>query len=116
MPDQFQSLVTAIVGDDRERAKQLLAQDTALVRACATKPRLESSIAHWLYVGASALQVAAAGHRVEMAKLLLEAGADCGAVGKHRHAQPLHYAADGYLEDPNWDAKQQVRMINLLLK
>ena len=116
MPDPFPSLVAAILDDDRARVKKLLKQDGALVKAGAAKARLESSIPHWIYPGDTALHVAAAGHRTEIAKLLLAAGADVNAVGKHRHSQPLHYAADGFLENPNWDAKRQVRMIELLLK
>lgn len=116
MPDQFQSLVDAIIDDDRAQAKALLQHDPALASTSATKPRLEAGIAHWIYAEDTVLHVAAAGHRVEIAKLLLEAGADCGAVGKHRHSQPLHYAADGYLENPNWDANRQVRTIKLLLE
>ncbi len=39
-----------------------------------------------------------------------------GSAKNHRSSQPLHYAADGYLESATWDAKRQVRMIELLLK
>jgi len=116
MPDPFQSLVKAILDDDRARVKELLKQNVTLSMAGATKPRYESSIAHWIYAGDSALHVAAAGYRVEIAELLLESGADCRAASNHRNSQPLHYAADGYLENPAWDAKRQVRMIELLLK
>jgi ankyrin repeat protein len=116
MPDQFQLLVKAILFNDRSSVKELLAQNAALARAGASKPRLESSITHWIYAGDTALHVAAAGHRVEIGRSLLRAGADCRAVGKHRHSQPLHYAADGCLENPDWDARRQVRMIQLLLE
>jgi len=116
MPDSFPVLVAAIVNDDCARVKELLRQDATLACAKAAKPSLESVIAHWIYVGDTALHVAAAGHRAEIAKLLQAAGADVNAVGKHRYSQPLHYAADGSLEHPNWDAKRQVRMIELLLE
>lgn len=116
MPDPFQSLVVAILDDDRARVKELLKQDIALVKAGAAKARLETSIPHWIYEGDTALHVAAAGYRVEIAKLLLDAGAVVGAAMNHRRSQPLHYAADGFLENPNWDAKRQVRMIELLLE
>ncbi|MGC3958611.1 MAG: ankyrin repeat domain-containing protein [Verrucomicrobiota bacterium] len=115
MPDSFQLLVAAILDDDRAGVKEMLRQDAALAWTKAAKPSLESAIAHWIYVGDRVLHVAAAGYRVEIAKLLLAAGADVNAVGKHRHSQPLHYAADGSLEHANWDAKRQVRMIELLL-
>ncbi len=78
-------------------------------------PRLASEIAHWIYVGDTALHVAAAGHRVEIAKILLAAGADPNAAGNHRRSAPLHYAADGYLENPSWKARRQVATIRLLL-
>jgi len=115
MPDQFQSLVKAILADDRARAKALLEQNPALAAEGATRPHLETSIVHWIYVSDSALHVAAAGYRVEIAKLLLEAGADCGSANKHRRSQPLHYAADGHLESPSWDGERQVKLIELLL-
>ncbi len=111
MPDRFQSLVEAILGDDRDRVKELLKQDAALATASATDARFESRIAHWIYAGDTALHVAAAGYRVEIARMLLAAGADSGAAKNHRSSQPLHYAADGYLESASWDAKRQVRMI-----
>lgn len=108
-------MVRAILDDDRVRVKELLKQDPALAAAGTTKPVLATEIAHWIYKGDTALHVAAAGHRVEIVKLLLEAGADVNASKNHRRAQPLHYAADGYLENPNWAAKLQVATIRLLL-
>ena len=33
-----------------------------------------------------------------------------------RWSQPLHYASDGCLDSPSWDAGRQVAMIRLLLK
>ena len=116
MPGQFQSLVKAILDDDRARVKELLKQDAALVHAGAAKAQLEWSIAHWIYEGDTALHIAAAAYRVEIAKLLLGAGANVGAAMNHRRSQPLHYAADGYLDNPNWNAKRQVRMIEVLLE
>jgi ankyrin repeat protein len=102
--------------DDRDRVKELLKQDAALTRTGATNGHYESRIAHWVYAGDTALHVAAAGYRVEIARILLAAGADSGSAKNHRSSQPLHYASDGYLENASWDAKRQVRMIELLLK
>jgi len=42
-------------------------------------------------------------------------GADPNAAGNHRQSGPLHYAADGYVIDPAWDAKRQVHTIRCLL-
>jgi len=115
MPDQFQALTKAILDDDRTRVKALLKQNPTLSTAGAPNARLEMGIPHWIYADDTALHVAAAAYRSEIAKLLLEAGADVGAAMNHRRSQPLHYAADGYLESPAWDAKRQVKMIELLL-
>ena len=116
MPDRFQSLFEAILRDDRARVKELLKQDSALTKAAATDARYETRIAHWVYAGDTALHAAAAGYRVEIARMLLAAGADAGSARNHRSSQPLHYAADGYLESDSWDAKRQVQTIKLLLK
>jgi ankyrin repeat protein len=116
MPDQFHSLLEAILDDDRARVKQLLSKDASLTTVTATDAKLESRIAHWIYAGDTALHVAAAGYRAEIARMLLAAGADPCSARNHRSSQPLHYAADGYLESDSWDAKRQVRMIELLLQ
>ena len=117
MPDQFQSLLKAVLDDDRIAVNELLKQDSALAKqGAATKASLESKIAHWIYVDDTALHVAAAGYRVEIANILLNAGAEVSAAKNRRRSQPLHYAADGYLENPSWNAKRQVAMIRLLLE
>lgn len=115
MADRFQSLFEAILRDDGGRVKELLNQDATLAMTTTPAARYESKIAHWIYAGDTALHVAAAGYRVEIARTLLAAGADSGAARNHRRSQPLHYAADGYLENPNWAAGRQVQMIELLL-
>jgi ankyrin repeat protein len=113
---EFQSLVRAILADDRGRVRWLLKQNPELSGMGAAQARFESTIAHWIYAGDTALHVAAAGHRVEIAKLLLDSGAEVNAARNHRRGQPLHYAADGFLENPNWNAARQVRTIEALLK
>jgi ankyrin repeat protein len=116
MPNPTKSLFNAILDDDRARVKTLLKENSRLaVEAVATEPRLAQELPHWIYVRDTALHAAAAGHRVEIAKLLLAAGADPNAAKNHRRSRPLHYAADGYLENPAWDPKRQVAMILLLL-
>jgi hypothetical protein len=47
--------------------------------------------------------------------MLLAAGADPAAARNRRSSQPLHYAADGYLENSAWNPGRQVQMIRLLL-
>lgn len=117
MPSPFQSLFAAILDDDSAKVKVLLNNDPGLAkRGVAEKDRRESGIAHWIYSGDTVLHVAAAGYRVEIARMLLAAGADVNSARNRRCSQPLHYAADGYLDNPFWNATRQVAMICLLLK
>ena len=110
------SLLTAIVDDDRATASKLLAADARLAHRLADEARLyESAIFHWLYVGDTALHLAAAGYRTEIARLLLSAGANPNAAGNDRRSGPLHYAADGYIIGPAWNEKRQVETIRCLL-
>jgi hypothetical protein len=110
------AFLDAILDNDRASVKSLLRTDVGLARRRIDEAKMyESKIFHWIYVGDTVLHLAAAGYRVEIAKLLLAAGADPNARTNHRHSGPLHYAADGYITGPAWDAKRQVKMIGCLL-
>src|SRR5436190_16259848 len=90
------SFLSSIVDDDRRLVSKLLKREPALAtRLVDTATLYDSGIFHWLYVGDTALHLAAAGYRVEIARLLLAAGADPNAATNHRNSGPLHYAADG---------------------
>ena len=106
-------LTHAILIDDRARVRALLNAAPQLANERVTKARLAMELPHWIYAGDTPLHVAAAGYRVEIAELLLAAGAEVNAAGKHRGGAPLHYAADG---GPERDVKRQVAMIRLLLQ
>jgi len=109
-------LLRAILDDDRPRIEELLRADPKIANRLIDEARLyESTIFHWIYVGDTALHLAAAGYRVEIVRRLLAAGADPNAAGNHRQSGPLHYAADGYINGPAWDAKRQVKTIGVLL-
>jgi ankyrin repeat protein len=112
----FEALVEAVIDDDRGLAKRLLKNEPALANELTKSPELERRLPHWIYAKDSPLHVAAAGHRVEIAKVLLKAGANPNAAGNHRRSRPLHYAADGYIVSKLWNEKNQVAMIRLLLK
>ena len=110
------TILAAILGDDRESAEELLKAEPALATRLVKDAKLyESKIFHWIYVGDTALHLAAAGYRVEIARLLLTAWADPNSAINHRRSGPLHYAADGYIDGPEWDAKRQVDTIRCLL-
>jgi ankyrin repeat protein len=117
MSNTLKALLSAIVEDDRGKVKALLNKDPSLASLGVAEDELYvSTIAHWIYSGDTILHVAAAGYRVEIARMLLAAGADPASAGNRRRSQPLHYASDGSLESSSWDAKRQVAMIRLLLK
>src|SRR5712691_9739026 len=110
------NMLTAIVADNRRAVKTLLKADGGLATRLIRQPRLyDSKIFHWIYIGDTALHLAAAGYRVEIVRLLVAAGANPNAATNHRRSTPLHYAADGFITGPAWDAKRQVATIRCLL-
>ncbi|MFN2578352.1 MAG: ankyrin repeat domain-containing protein [Pyrinomonadaceae bacterium] len=110
------ALLRAILDDNRATVERLLKADSSLVAERVTEARYyDEKIFHWLYVGDTALHLAAAGYRVEVVGVLLASGSDPNAAMNHRHSRPLHYAADGYITGPEWDAKRQVQTIEGLL-
>jgi hypothetical protein len=116
MQTSIHTLLAAIVDDDRAAVQQLLKANAGLATLAIDEPRLhQERIFHWIYVNDTALHVAAAGHRVEIVAMLIAAGADPNAAGNRRTSTPLHYAADGYINGPAWDAQRQVQTIRHLL-
>src|SRR5689334_14409359 len=117
MPTPNQQLFAAVLDNDRDRVRQLVDGNPLLAGgAMLRKDQYATAVAHWIYAGDTALHVAAAGYRVEIARMLLASGADIHSAGNRRGSQPLHYAADGHLDSPAWNARRQVAMIRLLLK
>lgn len=109
-------LTNAIVKDDRRAVRRLLAANPVLATSVFKQAKLHrSGIFHWIYVGDTALHLAAAGHRAAIVEILLAAGADPDAAQNHRRSTPLHYAADGFITGPVWDGKRQVDTIRVLL-
>jgi len=110
------ALFRAILDDNRGTVGRLLTDDSSLVAGRVSEARLyDHKIFHWLYVGDTALHLAAAGYRVEIVQLLLASGSDPNASLNTRHSGPLHYAADGYISDPAYDPERQVQTIDRLL-
>ena len=112
----MERFLKAILENDVSLIKELLKLDSGLSASCfETDVFYETSIFHWLYVGDSALHLAAAGYRVEIVDILIAAGANPNFAGNHRGGTPLHYAADGYVNGPAWNPKLQVETINRLI-
>ena len=112
----MEAILAAILDDDQPRAKELLKADPGLATRLIDEARLcQSKIFHWIYAGDTALHLAAAGYRFELVRLLLAAGADPNSTMNRRQSGPLHYAADGYITGPVWNAKRQVETIQSLL-
>jgi ankyrin repeat protein len=83
-------------------------------RAAATANFL-TGIEHCVYAGDTALHVAAAAYRPEIARKLLGLGADLAARNR-RGATPLHYAADGNPESSRWNPASQAATIACLIE
>lgn len=110
------SLLAAIDDDNRQTIKSLLRAEPSLAISPIRQAKLYSGkIAHWIYVGDTPLHLAAAGYRVEIARLLLASGADPNSILNHRESSPLHYAADTCLTSKVWSAPRQVETIRCLL-
>ena len=68
-------------------------------------------IAHYLYEGDTALHMAAAACRRDVAALLVARGANPRAKNR-RGAEPLHYAADSNIADPTAQAETIATLIS----
>jgi hypothetical protein len=74
-----------------------------------------AGIGHYVYAGDTMLHVAAATYASDVARILIDAGADVGARNR-RGAEPLHYAADGRPGGPTWNPSAQGRIVKLLIE
>jgi hypothetical protein len=73
-----------------------------------------TDVTHQVYAGDTLLHVAAAACAIDVARRLIDAGADVRARNR-RGAEPLHYAADGGPSHPTWDPPGQAAMVTLLI-
>ena len=120
---QLWQLLRAIATGDAPHASRLLAASPRLASdASAVGATRDSSTsyffeetAHYVYAGDTALHVAAAAYRTDIAKDLVRLGADVSARNR-RGAQPLHYASDGQPASATWDPKAQANVIGFLIR
>jgi len=118
MSSTFLDFVRVVVQGDIDQVAQRLVRDPGLATISsdvgATRQGASTfffvDIAHYLYAGDTALHMAGAAWRPEVAALLVAHGADCRAKNR-RGAEPLHYAADAN----RWDPTSQAAMIEYLL-
>ena len=117
------SLMQAIVRNDASEVAMRLENSPSLAREPlilgATREVAADfffkEINHYLYSGDTPLHAAAAGYRIEIARMLLQNGATVTSRNR-RGAEPLHYAADGGPGSPHWNPEAQAATILLLIQ
>ena len=115
MPNSSTSLdelLAAIVADE-VKAVRLLRATPEIAQVRVTHERLMEEVPHQLYVGDTALHLAAAALRPLAVGALIEAGADANAENR-RGATALHYACDARPRK-TWNPSKQRSVIELLL-
>jgi ankyrin repeat protein len=121
--DALRRLMQTIASADDTAALSLLSACPALARTSlkdgatrsAAAANFLTEISHYVYAGDTALHVAAATHRPEIARALVELGADVAARNR-RGATPLHYAADGAPGSAEWDPEAQAATVACLIE
>jgi hypothetical protein len=116
-------LFRAIATGDSATASRLLADSPRLARDASPVGATRSSstpyyireIEHYVYAGDTALHVAAAAYRADLAEELVGLDADVSARNR-RGAQAIHYAADGQPASEAWDPKAQAAIVAYLLR
>jgi ankyrin repeat protein len=107
-------LLAAIVADEA-RAVRLVEATPDVAHARAAAERFVEDIPHQLYVGDTALHLAAAALRPLAVEALIDAGADSNARNR-RGATALHYACDARPKAAKtWSPSRQRSVIELLL-
>jgi hypothetical protein len=117
------SLMQAIVRNDVSEVAMHLENSPSLARESllhgATREVAADfffeEIHHYLYAGDTPLHAAAAGYRNDIARMLVNDGANV-TFRNRRGAEPLHYAADGSPGSRNWNPQAQAAMIHLLVQ
>lgn len=113
------ALVASIVSGDTAKVQHMVTAAPDLVRMSAVDGASREAaseyffpeIRHYLYAGDTALHMAAAGFKFDLAQLLIDHGASCAAKNR-RGAEPLHYASDSN----TWNPDAQVRSIECLIR
>ena len=116
-------LLRAIAMGDGAKVSHLLAACPRLALGASPIGATRSSsmsyyfeeIEHYIYAGDTALHVAAAAYRTDIAKELVGHGADVRARNR-RGAQPIHYATIGQPGSETWAPRAQAAIVAYLLR
>ncbi len=120
---ELRALVTSILEGNAKQTARIIAASPHMATAsfqtgasrAAEKPYFLSRIRRYIYVGDTALHIAAAAYQVQIAELLIEAGADVRARNRLGYI-PLHAAAAGGPGSQSWNPPAQAATIRLLIK
>jgi Ankyrin repeats (3 copies)/Ankyrin repeat len=115
----FMTLVSSIVSGNTANVLEIIDASPDLVRqpSLAGASREAASqfffpeIRHYLYAGDTALHMAGAAFKFEIAQILIDRGANCAAKNR-RGAEPLHYASDCN----TWNPTAQAATIECLIR
>jgi hypothetical protein len=118
----LRKLAEAIVANDLVKCSNLISESPELATAyfqdgAARQKSREyflPGIGRYILTGDTALHFAAAAYRTEIARILIDAGADVRTKNRHG-AEPLHAAAVGHPGSPNWNPDEQSKMLDLLI-
>ncbi len=119
--DSLRRLLHAIATHDDTTVSRLIAESPSLASERMTDGATRQNpsadfipeIGYHVYTGDTALHIAAAAYRTDIAKSLVANGANVRAANR-RGAQPLHYAADGNPSDARWKPVAQSAVIEYL--
>ena len=119
----FQRLLRLIASGDEPQVRGLLANEPGLVSTAAADGATRTdaqryflaNVGHYVYAGDTALHIAAAGYRHQLAGALVDRGANVRAVNR-RGATPLHYAVGGAPGSTRWDPDAQAATIDRLIE
>jgi hypothetical protein len=120
---ELKRLVRTIVAADDAAVFALLERKPGLAKAHfeegasrrMAKPYYIDEIGHYVYSGDTALHIAAASYRKEIARKLIAIGADVHAKNR-RGAEPLHYAVDGMPGARTWKPDAQAATVACLIE
>jgi hypothetical protein len=122
-PTHLRRLVDAIVAGDLALSTQLIRDLPGMAVAQFQEGASRQSAQDfflpqaqsYIYVGDTALHLAAAMYRTAIARALIDAGANVRARNRHG-AEPLHSGAVGQPGGGNWNPAAQAEMIALLIQ